>query len=360
MAVAQSLNEIFMMTKRAFFILAVVVMALTLSCLAYGDTVTLVNGDHFTGQLLKLKDDNLQFKTEYADVIKVKWKYVRLLETDEPVMVKFDNGETTSVLSVEVKDQVVVYKDTENNQLKNLDAQEIEEISPEAWEENEKGFWKGKINLSVKSDRGNVDADFIDFDAEIAYERRLDRWQLSGEWEHDRKEDQDQGSTNVEKDKWLLKSSYNYFFFKSVYSGLSLMIEHDNVGDLHYRFVAGPLLGHEIYKSKKINLLGEIGLFWVDENYHDAPDEDKFIPGWHIKFDKYVYKNILQFYHEHIGVASLNSNENWFFKSWTGFRVPLGEGIQASVEHKLEYDNDSPDDKDTTETTIRLKIGYEW
>ena len=50
----------------------------------------------------------------------------------------------------------------------------------------------------------------------------------------------------------------------------------------------------------------------------------------------------------------------WFFKSWTGFRIPLGKGIQASAEYKLEHDSQPVNENDSTETTIRLKLGYRW
>jgi hypothetical protein len=181
---------------------------------ANADTLTLINGDHLTGKLIEREGKRLQFKTEYAGKIRVKWEHVRSLEIDEPALLLFDTGETKSVLSVEVKEQEVTYRDAGDNKLHTLQAHEIVGISPESWMKNDSGIWDGRVNLSIKSDRGNGGGDFADFDADITYQRLIDRVRVRGEWEQDTKVKDKTREIKVIKDKWLLNGSYNYFINK--------------------------------------------------------------------------------------------------------------------------------------------------
>ena len=344
--------------QRGLLLLAAIVGVCSPTSPAYGDTVTLINGDRFTGKLLYREGKNLHFKTEYAGKIKVNWEHIRSLETEKPAVLKFDNGEKKRVVFVEVREQEVVYRDADDEKLHSLDVESIDGLSPETWIHNEKGYWKGFVNLSIKSDRGNGDADFLDLDADVSYERRIDRWHLYGEWEYDRKVEQ--RNTYVTKDKWLLESAYNYFYSEGLYTGVMVMLEHDILSDLNHRFATGPVFGHEVYKSKKLNLKAEIGLLWLDEDYRNAPDNNDILPGWRLEFDKYIFNDTFQFYHRETGVVPIDSTTNWYFKAWTGLRIPVDKGLQAGVEYKLEYDNNPPEPNDTTESTIRLKLGYKW
>ena len=327
---------------------------------AFADTVTLVNGDRFTGRLLENEGNFLNFQTEYTGKIKVQWEYVQSLKTDEPTLLIFDTGDTRNVLFVEVKDNKIEYQDSKDKKLHTLNGSEIVGISPESWMKNKSGYWSGRVNFSIKTERGSSDEGYVDFDADITYRRKVDRFRMTGELENDSHVSQITGETRTTKDKWLLNGSYNYFFNKKIYLGLSTSFEHDPLADLDLRTTAGPLLGYQFYESKPINLLAEVGLMFVKEEYRDVEDNSYLLPGWHINFDKYIIEKRLQLYHEQYGVINMNNNDQWFFKSWTGFRLPLGQGIQATAEYKWEYNSQPVEEDNSTESTFRFKIGYKW
>ena len=148
---------------------------------AAADTVTLVNGDRFTGQLLESKGNLLHFQTEYTGKIKVLWEYVQSLETEEPVSIILDTGDTVNVLSVEVKDHEIEYQDSMDKSLHSLNASEIIRIGPESWMKNESGFWSGRVNFSIKTERGSSEEGYVDLDAYVTYRRKSDRFHLTGE-----------------------------------------------------------------------------------------------------------------------------------------------------------------------------------
>lgn len=98
--------------------------------------------------------------------------------------------------------------------LHSVNAQEIVGFSPEAWMKNESGLLSGRVNFSVKTERGNGNEGYIDFDTDVTYRRKIDRFRMTGELENDSKVDEITGETRNTKDKWLLNGSYNYFLNK--------------------------------------------------------------------------------------------------------------------------------------------------
>ena len=140
-----------------------------------------------------------------------------------------------------------------------------------------------------------------------------------------------------------------------------MIAEADALSKLELRATLGPMYGYQFYESKPLNLLTELGLLWIDENYEDSVDNDTFMqPAWHLIFDKYFYDNQMQFYHEQYGSISVNSTDRWLIRSWTGFRIPTRSALGFSIEYKIEYDSDPISENDSTESTFRLKVGYDW
>jgi hypothetical protein len=46
------------------------------------------------------------------------------------------------------------------------------------------------------------------------------------------------------------------------------------------------------------------------------------------------------------------------WRAWTGIRVPLVAGFIGSVEYEIDYDSEPAIKAETTDTTLRLKLGY--
>ncbi len=168
------------------------------------------------------------------------------------------------------------------------------------------------------------------------------------------------GETRTTKNKWNIRGNYDYFFNKNAYVTALAAFERDELADINLRSSVGPLFGYQFYESRPLNLLTEAGLLWVDEDYIGAEDDRFWKPAWRVHFDKYIFEGNLQFYHEHFGAVRANDIDNWLINSRTGFRVPITRGMLVSVEYKLDYDNSPINDNDSTESTVRLKLGYKW
>ena len=69
---------------------------------------------------------------------------------------------------------------------------------------------------------------------------------------------------------------------------------------------------------------------------------------------------IMQFYHRHTGLWSMDDTGDLVWNTWTGLRFPLHWGFVASTEMQVEYDSGAAKNKDEVDTTYTLKLGYMW
>jgi len=164
----------------------------------------------------------------------------------------------------------------------------------------------------------------------------------------------------VTTEKWYLDNKYDYFVSEKLYYGAKLAFEHDKFADLDLRTRFGPHVGYQFFESTERNLDVDVGVLYVDDNYNVADDDQHWSLGWQVDFDWFLVPDRVQFYHRHTGYQDVNYSDNLTVDSWTGFRFPLYKGIVAVTEAELDYDGGAPDDVHKTDTTYRLKLGYQW
>ena len=142
--------------------------------------------------------------------------------------------------------------------------------------------------------------------------------------------------------------------------GTELSFERDRFKDLNLRTVFGPHVGRQYYESREINLKAETGIVKVYEDNIDNDDHDYFALNWHVNYDHYLFNELTQFYHRHTGLWDWEKSDKVTVSSWTGFRFPLRAGVVASVEAEFDYDSKPEESVGKSDTTYRVKLGYEW
>ena len=212
----------------------------------------------------------------------------------------------------------------------------------------------GRVNLFVRSERGNTESDDVGADVDLTYRRKTHRVRLFGALEVDHKEGE------KTKESWFLSATYNSFVTKKLFFTGALKFEHDEFANLDLRTSVGPYIGYQFFESTPLNLMTEVGVILVNEDYITETGSTSWGPGWRIIFDKYLYGDSLQLYHEQSGFLNAEDTDKWLWKSWTGLRVPLFGGVIGSMEARFDYDSEPSEDADSTQATYRLKLGYKW
>jgi len=331
----------------------VTAMLLAVTSLA-ADELLMKDGSRLIGKIGNQTDGTLEFETTYAGTIKVKFDQISELHADEPVKLMFKNDELQEATSITRTESAILVTTETGDTPESLDRDSIAYINPESWRYGEGHKFTGRLNLALKFQRGNTVSDEIDFDTQLGWRWKSDRILVFGQLE----KDSSFGDTTAEN--WLATAKYDHFQTEKFYYGVNTGFEHDKFADLDLRSRIGPHIGYQFFEKKKMNLSTDIGLTYVDENFITVEDDTYMAVSWLIDFDWFIIDDHLQFYHRHNGLLSVADAGDLVINSWTGFRLPLIFGIVASLEGEINYDGGVPVTKDKTDTTYRVKLGYQW
>ncbi|MFC1680592.1 DUF481 domain-containing protein [Pseudomonadota bacterium] len=319
------------------------------------DQLILANGDRMTGAMVRVEDGTVVFKTAYAGEIKIELKHVATIRTDEPMHIRARDETAYSTNEVALKGDALIVTSSGGGPVIELDKSNLYMMRPES-EVIYTGWRKsGRVNFAFNFNRGNSDTDIMGADIDIRFRKPLDRIRLTGQWDRQRA----QGVDFVKRR--FIDGNYNHFISETWYAGAALRAERDEFANLSDRIITGPLVGHQFYESEPLNLLLELGLMYVYEDFVSEPVNKYWGPSWHLLFDKYILGvSGLQFYHEQAGLVNVENTSKWLWDSWTGLRMPLYGGILVSAEVQVGYDSEPAPDTETTNTVYRLKLGYQW
>jgi putative salt-induced outer membrane protein YdiY len=318
------------------------------------DELLMKDGSRLLGKVVKKEDHTLEFETSYAGVIKVNWDSVSELRSEKPVEIMLDDETILSAGTIRKTDEATLLETEYDILVQSVTPGAVVYINPEPWRTGDGVKWTGLVNIDLEVDRGNTDEDEFEADFLTRFRRKNDRLTLRGEYEKDK------ADGSVTSENWKEANKYDYFLSEKLYTGGLLAFEHDKFADLDLRTTLGPHVGYQFFESNELNLDTNVGVLYVDEKFDVAEDNDYWSLGWQVDFDWFLLPDRVQFYHRHTGLQSLADQDNLTIDSWTGFRFPLYKGIVASTEAEVDYDGGVPDDVERTDTTYRVKLGYQW
>ena len=335
------------------FLLMVCLMVSCLSPLS-ADILVMQNGDRLTGKVVKKEGDVLTFESSFAGRVEVKWDHVKELTTEASVRVVLDDGQVSECpLLVKAGPAAAHEKNTDLTALP-CTPSDIDMINPEPWKLGEGWQFSGRVNLSLKYERGNTDKDEFDLDGSVTLRSLNNRLGIAGELESD-------SSKDVQtKDKWMVEGRYNRFLNEKLYGLAHAMCERDEFAELELRAGGGLGAGRQFYDADRLSLLAELLIARIHEEYVADPDQDYWGGGWRLSVERRLLKEVIQVYFEHTGVWDLEQTSKVFAKTWTGLRTPLRGGITGTLELKHEYDRGSAAAAEEEDWTYRLKFGCEW
>ncbi len=331
---------------------------------AMADVLVMQNGDRLTGEVVARSSDSLQFKTPYAGIITIKWEQIKTVETEQTMTLQIANEQIIkSTLLENLEDKILLVVDEDTGQNIQMEQDLLTAINPQPWIFGEGFLFTGRINLTLKYERGNNEVDEVDSDGEIELRRKQHRLNGKFSYENDKK------YAAQTKNKWKVGSSYDYFLpdswqwgvrtFKR-FVGFTLLAESNEFAELTLRMGAGPHVGYQFYEGHAINLKTGAGFLRISEEFQSSEGRDYWAPGWMLDFDTFLLTDILQFYHRQNGFWGYDVSDKLVWTSWTGFRVPLWGGFVASTELEYEFDSEPPEGVETTDITTRVKLGYSW
>lgn len=351
-------NALINLTRRlvqapGYFVFVAAALALSIRPAA-ADEILMRDGSRLLGEVVSRDNGTLDFNTNYAGVIKIRWTEIVEITTTKPMELLLSDDRVVTGTHLTNGTDTLIVEDASGAPPQTVDQDAVTLINPEPWRKGEGHKLSGRVNAALQKENGNTDKEEFDVDGDLTWRRKNDRFLAFGELERDNSEGK------KIKDKWKLEGAYNYFVTKKWFWGGSVRLEHEQFADLDLRTTAGPLLGYQWFESKQMNLSTSTGLSFVDENFIEESDNNYVALPWVISFDRLMFDEFMQFYHKQTGFWNLKEPANVSWDSWTGFRFPLVLGLVATTEVKVEYDGGAARGADSLDTTYSLKLGYQW
>jgi len=137
------------------------VFCLSLFCIvsSFADEVVLKNGNHLTGDIVKLDDNKLVLKTDFADEIHIKWDAVSSFSAKSPVVVQTADKKVT-VTNLERKDTMIAMNtgqpvEIEAANIKTLRSQGEQDSYEASLHPGLMAGWAGGANFGLALATGN-------------------------------------------------------------------------------------------------------------------------------------------------------------------------------------------------------------
>jgi putative salt-induced outer membrane protein YdiY len=350
------------MTTRKFLVglnmtIKLVLLLILLSFLpplASADEVVINNGSRLIGKVVRHDSEVLKLKTSFAGTLEIDWADVTEVTLSEPGTVLLADDQTLEITALSREGDQFILRSTSSADPIYIEASRVIAFEPEAWELGQGRKRTGRINLAIEDEHGNSEQREYDLDMELHNRWNKNHLTVLGQLEYDTT----RGLTS--SDNWTVFANLDRTFSGDWYYAGALLLRKDAFKDLRLRTSVGPAIGYRFFDSKQLKLRSEFGVFYLDDDFYDQEDESFWGPGWYLDYEQMVWKQRLQLYHRHWGSLATNESGKYMWRSWTGVRASIFKGFNFSAEYEIEHDSEPAVQVETTDTTFKLKLGYEW
>jgi putative salt-induced outer membrane protein YdiY len=304
------------------------------------------NGDKISGKIVALAGGKLMIETPHSGIITVEWSQVASLKSDIPIKVKSATGEVFEgkVTSgpdgrLKVESSPGVTHDIAPDQVKALNEPPV--------------AWHGSLDLAARKTDGNThnSSMLLNFDALRAGEH--DRIILKALYRYT------ESSDVVTERNAYAQGKYDYLFTETWYAYGSLEFMADKFRDLRSRWIASAGIGHIFIKKPEMDLWGDAGLAYTDNDYREADDDSYPGARFSAHFRRLLPLN-LEFVDDFVILPNFEEGDNWLARNEMSVSTNLFSGWGLKVGWITDYDNDPSDGVRKYDDTYYLALGYKF
>ena len=338
------------MYNKYCFKLMGVLSLLLLNNISYADIITLNNGDRLTGLVKNKIGDNMLFESSYLGEVTIPWDEIISVTTDKPIKLQLGTERIITGKIIPSEDGTLKIAADELFESKPIPLQQVSSINPPVHDGKVK--IKGNINLGAAAFDGNTDKKSFHGDAEVIARSKNNRVTIGGAF--DWAEDRGTESTN----SGIAYGKYDHFISEKWYAYANTSFETDRFQDLDLRTTLGAGMGYQFIESDRTQLSFEAGPSFVNEDYKTGMDNSFAAGRWALRFDHWLYRRVIQFFHHQEGLISFDNIDDVFIRTRTGLRLPVYKGFAITTEIDVDYDNVPSAGKEKTDTVYLLNLGY--
>lgn len=338
---------------RACFVLIGSFLALYAG-ISRADVVTLANGDRLTGTIVRKEDDTLVFQTSHSGELSIRWVEVTGIFSDKPQRIYLDDGRRLTGKPILGRDGEITVEVEGEPSTVPVPVALVRWINPSPDVAGEGIKLNVRFNLGAASTVGNTDTEKVHIDAEIIARTFKNRYTAGAAG--------NEGKTSGVKSEanWLAYLKYDRFLTPKWYAYINGSAEQDRFKDIDVRTTAGIGSGYQFIDTHHTNLSLEGGVSHVRTDFDLAPDEDYAALRWALKFEHYLFKSEVQFFHQHEALLAVDDPEKMLVKSMTGLRMPIAKKIRTALQYNVDWENQPAPGRVRTDRAVLLTLGYEF
>jgi putative salt-induced outer membrane protein YdiY len=321
------------------------------------DELYLKNGDRLTGQIVRLTEDKLVFKSPSLGDVTVSLSQVRTLSSEAPLEVHLKDGTVLRQPVTAADPNQFSIATGQPLRPQTFALTQVASINPPPKPEPK---WTGNISGSVTSTHGNTKLD--SFAGSFATIRRSEKDRITANADTARSRQQDP-ATKIDRTTenwWKTKAQYDYFFTKQFFGFVNGRYEKDSIAALERRVVVGGGAGYQWIEEPETSFSTSFGLASLYEKFDNQTDSNSEISlqaGYNLS--KILYKNV-KLLHELTYYPAVDKFSNYFLTTSGEVRATMIKNLYASFRVIFDYDSTPAIGRGSTDVKYLLGIGLEF
>ncbi len=329
--------------------------------MAWGNTsgqVQLKDGSRFWGEILDMTNGVLTVRVDFSDgaPIPIQWDKVVGLKTWESLTLVLDTGVKLKG-NVQLGEPEIMMLQTDfQDILLPIEMTRVVSINQPL---KPVVRFSGNLNGGASVATGNTDLRQVNVTGEfVARSERL-RLTLLGRWIYS----EDDGDLFARNTFGNVKM--DFFLTERLYAFTSVLLEQDTFQELQLRTAinAGP--GYQFIEKgdyagasfEKMELNGELGLGFLNEDFKVAEDRNFFAGRWALDF-KWPVSSVVTIFHQHQGFPSFEKTKDFYLTSQQGVRVHLLKNFISTLQVNWRFQNQPTSGNKKSDFQYLLTVGY--
>jgi putative salt-induced outer membrane protein YdiY len=324
--------------------------------------VTLISGERLHGEIKGIDENNLILATEFSkDDLKISRDKIASIKSDHPLAVFFDEEDYFKGEIKPADDNRLIVENTESGTKREFELSEVQDLydgDPQQKIIDEQKYkFSGNINIGMEFESGNTDEDTVAFVASFRARNPTERYTVRFNKLYEK--------TNGEKteDEFLLFTKYDHFFDGKWFAYAGGVFEQDRIDFLKLRTTLSAGLGYQFFETDDHFLSVDGGPAWVDEKFLEGEEDEDDTNFWALKLGidyEYQLFEWSRFFHFSDALVGVEDLDDSLITSQTGFRMPITDKFNATVQANIDWEKSPPPGVATTDKEYLITLGYEF
>jgi putative salt-induced outer membrane protein YdiY len=339
------------------FVLAGMLFLCGLAVTAEVDEVTFRDGTILKGEIVSMTDGSITIKTAVGGEVKATWAEVAGVRSGTSLQFVLKDGTELRGAAVPDADGVLRIVSALLTEPVTVDTGSVTAINPPA---TKPVTYKGNVSVGVSLSDGNTRNRSASLLGDFEARSKRQRLTLGGSYNYA----EDSESVTQRDSRGRLK--YDFFPTERFYIFTNAFLEYDEFQDLNLRTAlsAGP--GYQFIDPgdftspyfSKLQLYGEAGLAYFNEDFQEAPDNSYAAGRWSIRADWPLTPLGLTAFHFHEGYPGLEDAKDLYITTEQGLRFLFWGNFASTLQVNWRWDNTPAAGKRRSDTLFLFTLGY--